>query len=247
MSTFKVGDMVVLKDNRHLPTGLQALYKSGRAVKITKLIGCLIYFKNGHDYKGNGWMTNRFELAPTNKDDGTNDTLGLSGTLIPEVIISIDKDGEVKETIMLPGPGKTEAMLFEMNRKYDERRMKNEKKDIHKDVEAAIDKYVEIAIRSAKRAAGVDVAKKAKEPTIAEVAMNVVDATLKTEEDRLRASLEGRIRKERAKQAAIKNGVRHLGGWWSATIDMTPLSLTALLAAVAGISALTASLIPLVY
>ena len=79
---------------------------------------------------------------------------------------------------------------------------------------------------------------------VEDAADGLVDVVIAVEEARLQAKLQRKIARHKAKLRAIKNGVKPLNGWWSATIDMTPLSLTAVMAAVAGVSALTVSLIP---
>jgi len=81
---------------------------------------------------------------------------------------------------------------------------------------------------------------------VEDTAHSLVDITLEVEAAQLQAQYERKIKAHKLKLAAIKDGTKSLNGWWTATIDMTPLSLTAIMAFVAGISALTASLIPLI-
>jgi hypothetical protein len=87
------------------------------------------------------------------------------------------------------------------------------------------------------------------EQTVENTAHDLVDLTLEVEAAKLQAEYRRKIVKRRAELAAIKDGVKTLDNtnWWNATVDMTPLSLTALMAAVASVSALTAALIPIFY
>ena len=85
-----------------------------------------------------------------------------------------------------------------------------------------------------------------KSTNVEESAWELVDISIEIEEQKLQDELQKKIDRSKAKLRAIRQGIKTQGSWWKATIDMTPLSLTAIMAAVAGISALTASLIPLV-